>query len=243
MVGDGPAPDAPAYAGRCWVFPWRTPGSGAWRKSGRGAAQSIKHSKAPPGTPAQRFRPLFFARKTLQPSRRFFSLLGERTLLCAATATTLTLQRSASLTLGFLLLTSRELLQLLQQLVDLAVILLFRRLVGRLVAIGHLVELLLEDLGQLLLHRTTATTATTTLLTAHADLRLVLFLSLLQNLEGLVLWWQRLIGRCGAQLPFSVLHRRHSLREQFRDFGKRRIALDELTVHAREEPLDLFAQP
>ena len=139
-------------------------------------------------------RPLLFAREPLQPPRRFFGLFGQRALLRTATAAAaLTLQRPPPLTLGFLLLASRQLLQLLEQLVDLAVVLLFRRLVGRLVAIGHLVELLLEDLGQLLLHRAAATTAAATLLTAHADLRLVLFLGLLQDLQRLVLGRQRLI--------------------------------------------------
>ena len=58
-------------------------------------------------------------------SRRASSstLIGERALLRAAVAAAalLSLQRAAPLPLGFLLLAARELLQLLEQLVDLAI--------------------------------------------------------------------------------------------------------------------------
>src|SRR4030095_1723351 len=85
-------------------------------------------------------RPLFLARQALQPTRRFLGLFGERALLrTAAPATTLTLERAPALALGLLLLASGQLLQLLEQFVDLAIVLLLRRLIGGLVAIRHLV--------------------------------------------------------------------------------------------------------
>ena len=166
-------------------------------------------------------RPLFLAGQPLESPRRFFGLFGKRALLRTATAAAaLTLERAPTLTLGLLLLASRQLLQLLEQLVDLAIVLLLRRLIGGLVAIRHLVELLLEDLRQLLLHRSAATTAAATLLTADADLRLVLFLGLLQDLQRLVLWRQRLIRACRAQPAFRVLHRGDGLRQHTRQSSR-----------------------
>jgi hypothetical protein len=104
---------------------------------------------------------LLFTRQPLETPRRLFDLIGERALLGAAAATAAAaltgllpaLERLAPLPLGFLLLPARQLLQLLEQLVHLAVVLLLRRLVGRLVAARDLVEILLEELRQLLLHR------------------------------------------------------------------------------------------
>ena len=106
--------------------------------------------------------PLLFTRQAFQPACGLFHLFGQRPLLRvagpAATATTTAalllsaFERAAPLPLGLLLLTARQLLQLLQQLVHLAVAFLLHRLVGRLVAAGHLVQFLVEDVGQLLLH-------------------------------------------------------------------------------------------
>ena len=106
--------------------------------------------------------PLLFTRQAFQPACGLFHLFGQRPLLgvagaAAATATAAALllsafERTAPLPLGFLLLPARQLLQLLQQLVHLAVAFLLHRLVGRLVAAGHLVQLLVEDVGQFLLH-------------------------------------------------------------------------------------------
>src|SRR6185503_864311 len=173
----------------------------------------------------------------------FLDLIGKRSLLRAAVAAAalLTLERAPPLPLGFLLLSAGELLQLLEQLVDLTIGGLLGRLIGGLVAASHLMERLLEELGQLLLHgATTAATTTATLL--HADLRLVFLFSLLKNLQRLVLRLQRLIRRHRAQLAFGFLHRGHGLRQQLRHFRKRRIALDQLAVDARQQTFHLLAQ-
>lgn len=45
------------------------------------------------------------------------------------------------------------------------------------------------------------------------------------------------------QLGFGILHFGDGLRQQFRHFLECRILFDQPAVHAREEPLDLVAQP
>src|SRR6185503_13310139 len=151
---------------------------------------------------------LLFTRQLLETTRSFLDLVGKRTLLraAAATASHLTFERTTALTLGFLLLPACELLQLLEQFVDLTIALLFGRLVRGLVAARHLVELLLEDVGELLLHLSATTTAATALLLLDADLRLILLFGLLQDLQRLVLGRQRRIRSRCTQLAFRLLH-------------------------------------
>ena len=78
---------------------------------------------------------MFFARQTLEPACRFLYLIGESALLRTTAAATalLPFERTTPLTFGFLLLPSRQLLQLFEQLVDLPIIGLLRCLIGGLV--------------------------------------------------------------------------------------------------------------
>ena len=90
----------------------------------------------------------------LEPARRFLGLIGQLALLLAGSAARRLLAErgAAPLPLGFLLLPARELLQLLDQLVDLLIGLLLRCLLARLVLVRHLVELQLEQVGEILRH-------------------------------------------------------------------------------------------
>ena len=190
-------------------------------------------------------RTVLFSRQPLQSPRRFLGLLRERALLrgAAGAVAAALLERTQPLPRRFLLLPPRQLLQLLEQLVDLAVAALLLRLIGRLVAAGHLLELLLEDLGELLLLRAPAAAATAAGLLLNADLLFVFLFRLLQNLQRLVLGRQRPIRAHGRELAFGLLHRLDRLRQQLRDLLERRIALNELAVQTREQPFDLLAQP
>src|SRR5204863_1492593 len=128
----------------------------------------------------EQIRPVFLAGEALEAPRRFLRLLGERALLCAAARR----RRRASLlqpplALRLLLLTTGQLLQLLEQLVDLTIAIGLHLPIGGFVAARHLVELLLEDVRQLaLLRRPAAATAAALL---DTDLHLVLFFRLLQQ--------------------------------------------------------------
>ena len=92
------------------------------------------------------------ARQPLELSRGFFGLIGERALAGAAALTDLTGERLLPLPLGFLLLPSRELAQFLHQRVELLIRLLLLRALGGFVLIGELVEILLEELGEIFRH-------------------------------------------------------------------------------------------
>ncbi len=98
--------------------------------------------------------PLLLARQLLEPARRLFELLRELTLRVAAAAARLALAcgRETALTLGFLLLPPRELLQLLGELVDLLVAALLLGALLHLVLVGELVHLQLEEIGEILRH-------------------------------------------------------------------------------------------
>ena len=186
--------------------------------------------------------PVLLARQLLETSRRFFDLFGERSLLVAAAAALLAGLRPPSLPLGFLLLAPRQLLQLLEQLVELLVGLLLLRALRRLVLVGHLVELELEQVGQVLGHRALPTATAATLLAAHLHLRLVLFFGLLQDLQRLLLGLERALRIGLLQLRLGVLHLRHRLRQKIGDLLERRILLHETAVHPREQAVDLIAQ-
>src|SRR5204862_6189792 len=128
--------------------------------------------------------------------RRLFRLIGELALRGAA-ALPLALRGAAALLLRFLFLAAGQLLELLGELVDLLVGLLLRGALRGLVLIGHLVDLELEQVSELLGHRllAAAAPAAALLLLLRADLGLVLFLGLLEVLEGAVLGGQGRIGR------------------------------------------------
>jgi hypothetical protein len=102
--------------------------------------------------------PLLFARQPLETPRDLVELIGHRALLCRA-PTTAALSTFQGATTGFalrlLLLAAREFLQLLEHLIDLPIGLLLRRLGSALVAARHLIEFLLEQILELLLHGAT----------------------------------------------------------------------------------------
>ena len=91
------------------------------------------------------------ARQALELPRGFFGLFGQRTLARAAALAALARQRLLPLALGFLLLPARELAQFLHQRVDLLIGLLLLRALRGLVLVGQLVEILLEELGEIFL--------------------------------------------------------------------------------------------
>src|SRR5439155_26588669 len=144
-------------------------------------------------------------------------------------------QGTATLRLRLLLLPPRELLQLLQQLVELLIAVLLHRAIGGLVLVRHAIELELEEVGQLLRHLAAAATPAASV-AARADLCLVLFLGLLQEPERAVLRRQRAIGARGPELRLGLLHLGDGLREELGDLLERRVRLDETGVHALREP-------
>ena len=150
------------------------------------------------------------------------------------------LQRPPLLPLGLLLLPPRQFAQALQQLVDFLVGLLLLRPVSVLVTRGQLVELLLEDLGQFLLHL--AATATATAATACGHLRLVLLFCCLQQLQRPVLGAQRALGIGAVERLLGLAHRLDGLWQQVGDSRKRRIALHQLAVHPRDQAFHLLAE-
>src|SRR6185369_6115448 len=151
---------------------------------------------------------VFLPREAFQPPRRFLRLLGEGTLLCAAARCgrrTSLLQ--SPLAFGFLLLPASQLLQFLEQFVNLTIAIGLHLPIGRLVAARHLVELLLEDVGQLaLLRRSAAATAAALL---GADLHLVFLSRLRQQRERLVPRPPRLMGCRPPKFTCPFLPRRH----------------------------------
>ena len=116
-------------------------------------------------------------------------LFREITLcLTAGRPTTLAL-RGTALTLGHLLLATRQLLELLEQFIDLVVCLLLLPALHRLVLVLQFVELELEQVGEViscLLTTTPATSALLLFLLLH-DVALVGLLGLLEEAEGRLL--------------------------------------------------------
>ena len=183
-----------------------------------------------------------FARQALELPRGFLGLFGQRTLARAAALAALARQSLQPLPLGFLLLPARELAQFFHQRVDLLIRLLLLRALRRLVLVGQLVEILLEEISEIFLYGSGSAAATTTAAALLADLLLVFFLGLLQLLERAVLWRQRIRRRLCLQLSFSGAHFLGRFRQQLRDAQERRVRLDEPAVHAAYQPFDLFSQ-
>ena len=148
-------------------------------------------------------RTIALARQPLELPRRFFGLLGERALALAAALSALARERLLPLPLGFLLLPSRELAQLFHQRIDLLIGLLLLRALRRLVLVRELVEILLEEVREILLHRSGAAAATAAATALLAHLLLVLFFGLLQLLQRAILRRQRVGRRLRLQLSFG----------------------------------------
>ena len=97
--------------------------------------------------------PLLLARQLLEPPRRLLDFLRELPLrVAAAAAACWPGRRQPPLPLGFLLLPPRQLLQLLDQLVDLLVAALLLGALLHLVLVRQLVQLELEEVGEILGH-------------------------------------------------------------------------------------------
>ena len=144
---------------------------------------------------------LLLARQLLQPARRLFEFLRELTLGVAAAAARLALAcgRQATLPLGLLLLPARELLQLLGELVDLLVAALLLGALLQLVLIRELVELELEQIGEVLGHLIlSAAAAAAAALRRH--LHFVLLLGVLQQLQRALLGRQRFLRLLALQV-------------------------------------------
>ena len=107
-------------------------------------------------------RTVALARELLELPRGFLRLVGKLPLAVAAALAHLAGQRLLALPLGFLLLAPRQLAQLLHHRIDLLVGLLLLRALRRLVLIGELVQILLEEVRQVLGDRTGAAPAATT---------------------------------------------------------------------------------
>src|SRR5262249_54950383 len=130
------------------------------------------------------FGPLLFARQLLETTRRLLELVGEFTLALPATAAfrlLLLVRGRAALPFEFLLLAPRQVLQLLGELVDLPIVALLIGALLQLVLVRQLVELELEQIGEVLGELAVAATAATA--SALANLHLVAFLRILQQLQ------------------------------------------------------------
>ena len=93
---------------------------------------------------------VLLTRQLLQPPRRLFDLFRQRTLVAVRAAALLAGQRTLPLPLGFLLLAPGQLAELLHQLVHLLIGVLLLGALCRLALVGDLVQLHLEQIGELL---------------------------------------------------------------------------------------------
>ena len=174
--------------------------------------------------------------------RGLFRFVGERALPGARIPRrALARLRHAPLPLHLLLLPPRELLQLLDQLIDLLVLPLLLGALLHLVLVRQLVELQLEQIGEVLGHLAlSAAAAPAALLLRH--LQLVLLFGLLQQLEGALLGRQRRIGLEGFQLALGGLHLLRRLGQHVGDLVVRRVDRAETRLQLADELFHLFAQ-
>ena len=183
-------------------------------------------------------------RQPLEPSGRLFGLLGQSALGRAATGLRrLPAAGPATLPFRLLLLSTRQLLETLHQLVNLVVGGLLLSALHRLVLVLQLVELELEQVRQVLggvLAATTTTTAAAALL--HPHLVVSLF-GPLQVLQGTLLGRQRRILVLPLQRVFRRFHLGGCTRENCENRPERRVGRHHPTVHPAQQCLDLFAQP
>ena len=124
-----------------------------------GAARISRRCRAPHGVGGlprglsglREIGTIAFARQAFELSRRFFRLLGECALARAAALAALPGERLLPLALGFLLLPAGQLAQLFHQRVDLLIGLLLLGALRGFVLVRELVEILLEELGEIFL--------------------------------------------------------------------------------------------
>src|SRR4029077_5973225 len=126
------------------------------------------------------------------PPRRLLDFLRNLTLLVAAAATAAAGRLHPPLPLELLLLTARELLQLFLQLVDLLIAALLLGALLHLVLIRELVELELEQVGQVFGHLVLGAASAAASAALRAHLQLVLLLGVLQEFQ------RALLGRQGV---------------------------------------------
>src|SRR4029079_15800855 len=91
--------------------------------------------------------PLATARQLFELPCRFFRLFRQLTLRIAATLAELSGQRLLTLPFGFLFLAPRQLAELFHHRINLLVILLLGRVLGRFVLVRQPVEVLLEQIS------------------------------------------------------------------------------------------------
>ena len=186
--------------------------------------------------------PVLLTRQLFELPRRLLGLLGQRALLIAAAARRLT-GRASALPLEFLLLAPGQFLQLLGQGIDLLLGLAALGPRRRLVLVGHLVHLELEQVGQVFRDRSgLPAAAPAARLAAGLHLHLVLFFGLLQILQRLLLRRHRALGAPHLQLGLGRLHLSRRERQQVGNLLEGRVGRDQARVHAADEPLDLLAQ-
>ena len=184
---------------------------------------------------------LLVARQLLQLARSLFELVGDRPLVGARVPRRILARlREAALALDFLLLPARELLQFLHELVDLVIAGLLHRPLLHLVLIGKLVQLELEQIGEVLGHL--ALTAAPAAAVLHRDLHLVLLLRVLQQLQRALLGRQRTIRLHGFQVVFSRLHFLGGLRQHFGNLVERGIDDAEPGFQLAHQLFDLLTQ-
>ena len=183
-----------------------------------------------------------FARQALELTSGFFRLFRERALAGAAALAALPGECLLALPLGFLLLPSRKLAQLLHQRIDLLIGLLLLRALRRLVLIRQLVEVLLEQIGEILRHRSRSSAATAASAALLSDLFFVLFLSPLKLLKRAVLRRQRVRGGLCLKLGFRGAHFINGFRQQLRNLQECGVRLDQPAVHAAHEAFHLLPE-
>ena len=182
-------------------------------------------------------------RQPLEPSRRLFGLFGQRALRRAAAGLRgLPATGPAPLPLGLLLLPARQLLEPLHQLVDLVVGGLLLSALYYLVLVLELVELELEQVGQILGRALSAApaAAAAALLDEHFVVRL---LGALQLLQRSLFRRQRRIDVLLLQGTLGRCHLGRGTREHRENRPERRVGRHHPAVHPAQQRLDLFTQP
>ena len=184
------------------------------------------------------------ARELLQAPRLLLHLIGERALvLCAAPGGTLRAVGEALLALGLLLLAPRQFAQTLERLVDLLVGLLPLAALHALVLILELVQLQLEEVGQVLRVGPAApSSAPAALLLAHLHLVVERFRAQ-QVLERLLLLGERALRVGGVEPLHGGLHLLHRLRQQLGDLLELGIAHHAPVVETGRQGRNLIAKP
>jgi len=143
---------------------------------------------------------------------------------------------------GFLLLTTGQFLQLLDQLVDLAIAALLLGALLHLVLIRQLVHLELEQVGEVVGERALLAAAATAAALLLRDLQLVLLLGVLQQLQRALLRRQRGIGLHRLEVGLGRLHFLRRLGQRLGDLVVGGIDRAEARLQLADELFDLIAQ-